>query len=579
MFFRKEFTGAQLAVMALEQLGITHTFGIPGVHNTELYDELDQSSKITPVLVTHEQGASFMADAVSRTSSSVGCLALVPAAGLTHAMSGIGEAYLDGIPMLVITGGIKRTLGKHYQLHEINQKNIAQGVTKAQFLVESHEEVMNILREVYKVAVSGEPGPVLVEIPFEVMNYKKFVGSEPMIEPVVPERPQVSKEQVRAVVKCLQQSQAPAIYVGWGAVNAKEELVALAELLGAPVATTLQGLGAFPADHPLHVGMGFGDAGVPAGRNAFKGHDCLLAIGLRFSELATGSYGLDVSENLIHIDINPEVFDKNYPAKLSLCGDAKEVLQSLLEELSDMPQLESTTRQAQIASDKQTYFDSWLKEDKGELVNPAFFFKALRQQLPSDAIVVTDDGNHTFLTAELMPIHKGGQFISPTDFNCMGYAIPAAIGAKLANPDKQVVAIVGDGALLMTGMELLTATARNLGIMVFVFADRELGQIGQFQGLVYDKKTCTQLGMVNIEGLAQATGAYFGMMETSSEALPVISEAFEVAQQGKPVLVEVAIDYSRKTCMTKGAAKASFSRFPLREKLRFVGRALSRKLF
>ena len=216
---------------------------------------------------------------------------------------------------------------------------------------------------------------------------------------------------------------------------------AIAEKLGAPVATTLQGLSAFPANHPLHAGFCLGRAAVPAVEKAFENCDCLLAVGTRFGEIATGSYGWNPPANLIHVDVNPAVFGANYPAKVALEGDAKLVLQKLLAALGGMrSDVERPRRAAVAATDRRrqaAYREEWFAHDSQGRVNPARFFASLRRQLADDATVVLDDGNHTFLAAELLPIHQPRGLMSPTDFNCMGYCVPAAIGAKLARPRRR----------------------------------------------------------------------------------------------------------------------------------------------
>ncbi|RMG22637.1 MAG: thiamine pyrophosphate-binding protein [Bacteroidetes bacterium] len=571
-------TGAYLLRYALEQIGVSHTFGIPGVHNTEIYDELNKSEQITPILVTHEGGGAFMADGVSRTSDSIGTLVIVPAAGTTHAMSGMGEAFLDGIPMLVISGGTRRDSGRHYQLHQMDLSKLVAAVTKGYFLIERHQDIVPTIYEAYRLATSGEPGPVFVEVPVELQLFQGEVDALPPYE--APQAaPQPDAQLLEQAAALLSQAKRPGIYVGWGAVDASAYTIALAERLGAPVATTLQGLSAMPANHPLHTGVGFGPSAVPAGQKAFKDCDCLLAVGLRFGELATGSYGMPIPENLIHIDINPEVFNKNYPAKVAIAGDASQVLKALLHTLEQQnvkPARSVDELAALIQREKQAYLGEWTKAPKTDIVSPGFFFQSLRRQLDDDAIVVVDDGKHTFLTAELFPVYRPRHFISPTDFNCMGYCIPAAIGAKLKNPDKQVVAIVGDGAFLMTGMELLTATAYELGVMVYVFHDGELGQISQFQKIPLNRKTCTVLADVNIEGVAIATGAAFHALQHDGQIDEVIASAIKTSRGGQPVLVDVNIDYSRKTMLTKGVVKTNLGRFPMSEKVRFVSRALKR---
>ncbi len=570
-------TGAWLAVYALEQIGVKYTFGIPGVHNTELYDELDQSEQITPILVTHEQGASFMADAVSRTTDTIGCLAIVPAAGMTHAMSGIGEAFLDGIPMLIISGGIRRDSGKHFQLHEINQLRVIEGITKAAFLVERHEKVIPTIYDAYQIAISGEPGPVFVELSGDVQLFSGEVGDLPKFNPSR-RLPAVDRDKVKAAVALIRSAKRPGIYLGWGARDATQPAVELADLISAPVSTTLQGLSVFPANHPLHVGMGFGSSAVPAARRAFDGCDCLIAVGSRFAELATGSYGMPVPENLIHIDINPQVFDKNYPAKVAIEADAGEALSRLVDELkkSGVDQRDATELKNAIREEKESFLRSWTEKPNRELVTPGIFFRELRERLREDAYLVVDDGNHTFLSAEHFPVYQSKHFISPTDFNCMGYCVPATIGVKLTHPDQQVVAIVGDGAFLMTALEIVTASTHNLGAIFCVFHDGELAQISQFQQIPLNRKTCTVLGELKIEGIALATGSAYLCMENDLQAGSVLDEALKISAEGRPVIVDVKVDYSRKSEFTKGVVKVNLSRFPLSQKLRFIGRAVKR---
>lgn len=570
-------TGAALARFALEQLGVRFTFGIPGVHNTELYDELNASEKIQPVLVTHECGAAFMADAVSRTSDSIGTLVIVPAAGVTHAASGIGEAGLDGIPMLIISGGIHSDSPYRYQLHDIDQHALLKPITKATFRIGSHAEVIPTLYEAYRIATGGEPGPVFVELPYNISNFLGEVDEMPAFQQAIA-APQENAEALREAARLLVSAKRPGFFLGWGAVGAQAELVRLAELLDAPACTTLQGLSAFPGNHPLHVGMGFGDYAVPAAANAFAGCDCLLAVGTRFSEIPTGSYSMPVPDCLIHADINPEVFNANFPARVTLQGDAAQLIPALLREVEALQPAARSGMTARIRADKAAYRDEWFKHDSQGRVNPARFFGELRSQLDDEAIVVADDGNHTFLIAELMPIHGPRRYLSPSDFNAMGYCIPATIGAKLANPDQTVVGVVGDGALRMTGLELLTASQLRLGVPLFVFNDGELSQIAQAQEIPYNRKTCTVLQPLNVKALAEATGAAFVAIDGNEGCAEGIRQALELAAQNRPVLVDVRVDYSKRTRFTQGVVKATLKRFTPRDKVRVIGRALWRRV-
>jgi acetolactate synthase I/II/III large subunit len=575
-------SGAWLARYALEQLPISHTFGIPGVHNTELYDELYKSSKIEPVLVTHEGGASFIADAISRTGGGrIGCLAIVPAAGVTHAMSGIGEAFLDGIPMLIISGGIRNDGDFGYQLHELDQVELLRTVTKGAYRVMRHEDVVPTIFEAYRRAVTGVPGPTFVEIPYNIALFQEKVDHVPVFVP--PELPPFDTSALLdEAVRLLTSAKKPAIFVGWGGVDVSREVGEIAEILGAPVSTTLQGMSAFPGSHPLHAGMGFSPAAVPAATEAFDGCDCLLAIGTRFGEIPTGSYGCKVPKDLIHVDIDPAVIGRNYPAKVGLVGDSRVVVPRLLERLTSAGIEQSSRRQkvaSQIAKNKAAYFDEWVEHAKSnDRVSPALFFAELRKQLDDDAITVVDDGNHTFLAAELFQVREPRAFISPTDFNCMGYCVPAAIGAKLVNPQRQVVGIVGDGAFLMTAMEILTASTEAAGVAYFVFYDGELSQISQGQEIPYNRKTCTILGSVKLEGIAMATGARYVPINGNGDIEAGIREALATTKKGQPVIVDVRIDYSKRTRFTKGVVGTVLKRFPLGDKVRFIGRALIRKV-
>ncbi|TLU59493.1 thiamine pyrophosphate-binding protein [Thalassotalea litorea] len=573
-------TGAWLARYAMEQVGIKYTFGIPGVHNTELYDELNNSEQITPYLVTHEAHGGFMADAISRTTDGIGSMLIVPAAGITHAASGIAEAFLDGIPMLVVSGGIRTDSKFDYQLHQLDQLKLVEGITKAQFKITSHEEIIATIYKAYDIAVSGEPGPVFVELPVNLQLDKADISALPSY--IKPPQSSVSDETlmaIRTAASSLYQAKNPVIFAGWGAVGAFNELIEIAEHIGAPVSTSLQGISAFPANHAMHAGFCFGPAASDAPRKAFAKADCVLAIGTRFAEIATGSFGGELPDNLIHIDINPEVFGKNFPTKIAIEGDAQPLCALLSEALRKQGSGKDNSEvAAKLAANKAAYRKSWVEHDSKDQVNPALFFDELRAQLNDDANIVVDDGNHTFLSAELMPIHKARGFISPTDFNCMGYATPAAIATAYAHPQQETVAIVGDGAFMMTCMELATAVNNEIGVIIGVFNDGELSQISQAQQIPYNRKTCTVLPQTKLQGIAIATGADYVRIETNDDLQVAITEARELAKQNRAVILDINIDYSKPTAFTQGIVKTNLKRMPISTKVRMIGRAIYRKI-
>ncbi|WP_197485738.1 thiamine pyrophosphate-dependent enzyme, partial [Oleiphilus sp. HI0061] len=285
------------------------------------------------------------------------------------------------------------------------------------------------------------------------------------------------------------------------------------------------------------------------------------------------------------IDINPKVLNTNYPAKVAIQGDANEVLPALLRKLKAKIHENNICFDARykevsqlISEQKASYKQEWYKHDSGSRVNPALFFDALRKRLPDDGYVVVDDGNHTFLTAELMPIHTARTMISPTDFNCMGYAVPATIGTKLLNPEKDVVSIIGDGAFLMTCMEITTASKNGLGAIFTIFNDGELSQISQAQEVPYNRKTCSVLADTRMQGVAMATGAAYVRIDENSDIDEMLDEAWRISKAGQPVVLDVNIDYSKQTRFTKGIVGTNLKRLPLNMKVRMISRALVRKV-
>jgi acetolactate synthase-1/2/3 large subunit len=567
-------TGAELVVRALEDEGIALAFGIPGTHNIELYDALGASASVRAVLVTDEQSASFMADAAARASGRMACVNVVPGAGLTHAMSGIAEAFLDGIPMLVLGCGIRRDTGKAYQLHDVDQAGLARPVTKAQLRPERGEELYAVVRRACGLAREGVPGPVFVEVPAD--HYLFRHEADLASPPPEPPPPTPKEETVAQAAALLQQAKRPLLYLGLGAAGAGADLVTLAERLEAPVSTTFQGKGVFPESHPLWLWPGFGDAAPRFARDAAASCDATLAIGCRFGEVATGSYGVRPPRPLVHIDIDPMVPGRNYPTDLTVTGDAAAAVKVLL------PRLHARGEDAELRRllrDGHAETGRELSRPSEGRVAPHLLLRALQAEFGPNTIFTTDSGNGTFLAVEGLRLDRPGRLLAPVDYSCMGYAVPAALGAKFACPEAPVVALAGDGAFLMTGLELLTAAQNGLGLAIFVLRDRALAQIAQFQSTALGRKTCSELPDYDLPGLARSLGVEALALSTDGEIPEVVRRAREVSAAGRPVLVDTAIDYSVKTFFTRGVVKTNFLRLPWADCLRFVARALGRKAF
>jgi len=574
--------GASAVVRALEDEGIPFAFGIPGTHNIELYDRLAESTAVEAVLVTDEQSASFMADGLWRATGRLGCVNLVPGAGFTHALSGIAEAYLDHVPMLVLGCGIRRDSGHAFQLHDVDQLAMARPVTKGVFRPSRGEEIYAAVRQACALARAGAPGPVMVEIPANLYlrpDYAPDVGGG-IVGPQPESKAPPSPSLVQQLAAAIGEVGRPLLYVGAGAAPAASGLVELAELLEAPVATTLQGKGVFPESHPLALWPGFGEAAPPFARKVASSCDATLAIGCRFSEVGTGSYGLEPPRPLFHADIDPAALDANFPADLALVADSADLVPALLDALREGgatarpdAQLRST-----IASGREEVRRAQRAPGRGHGVTPARLLETLQDSMGPSTVFATDSGNGTFLAAEVLVLERPGRFLAPVDYSCMGYAVPAAIGAALGSPRTPVVALVGDGAFLMTGLEMLTAAQRGLSIAFFVLRDRELAQIAQFQETAYNRRESSAVPDYDVTTLARGLGLKSFAMPDDASIAPVLAEIVSHVSRGIPAVVDVTIDYSRKSWFTRGVVRTNLARLPWRDRLRMVGRALARRV-
>jgi len=575
--------GGAIVVRALEDEGVGFAFGIPGTHNIELYDALAESSKVRTILVTDEQSASFAADGVWRASGALACANVVPGAGLTHAMSGIGEAWLDNVPMLVLGCGIRRDTGKAFQLHDVDQIAMVRPVTKAQFRPQDGLELYATIRRACRIAREGAPGPVFVEVPANLYLFQhdfqepglgvRDPGSGMAFPDSGPRNP--DPDAVTRAVILLGRAKKPLLYLGAGAAGAGERLVALAERLEAPVATTFQGKGVFPESHPLALWPGFGAAAPPFAREVADRCDATLAIGCRFGEVATGSYGMAVPRPLVHADIDADVIGRNFPADAPIVGDARLVVEALLAALPPRPADDAL--RAQIRAGHQAVEREWAAADT-ERVSPFRLLRALQDRFGAETIYTADSGNGTFLAMEMLRLERPRKFLAPVDYSCMGYAVPAAIGAKLARPECPVVALAGDGAFLMTGLELLTAAQQGAAAAVFVLRDGELAQIAQFQDVALSRRTASAVPNYGLADISRGVGVECLALSRDEQIPEVLERVAAITARGQPVVVDTAIDYGEKTYFTRGVVKTTLLRLPWMDRLRFIGRALLRKL-
>jgi len=574
--------GGDVVLKALKDAGVNYSFGIPGTHNIELYDVLGQDESFSPVLVTDEQSASFMADGFARAGNKLAVVNVVPGAGLTHAMSGIAEAYMDNVPMLVLVCGKRTDTGNAYQLHDIDQISVVSPVCKRVYEPQDAFELYKNIREACDLSKLAPSAPTAVIVPAnyylmreeyvgENFNYIKHEEKEPSLD---------ENDDFEKICYNINESKNIALYIGSGSENVSEHLAMLAEKLDAIVFTSVSGKGVFPEDHPRFAWNMMGPAAPKSIQKLESKSDCLLAIGCRFGEVATASYGFKQHGNLIHVDVDKDVFNQNYTAKQTIQCTAERFVTGLVQTNKIASKPKNVAKLEKLKKIHDGIYAEQAEVYKSEdRVSPYSLISGFQERLNDDAVYVTDSGNGMFLAMELLRLKKSRSFLGPFDYSCMGYSVPAAIGAKFACPERDVVALVGDGAFLMTGLEMITAVNENLGVVFCILRDGELSQIAQFQKQSLNRVTLTKLHPINLESLADSVGITYIRAQNDKELEAALDQSVRLARENKPVLLEVAIDYSQSTYFSKGVVKTNFLRFPLKDRFRLVGRVLKRKLF
>ena len=572
-------TGARILTRALVASGIQFVFGIPGTHNIEFYDAMAEEPALTPILVTDEQSAGFMADGAFRASGTMAALSLVPGAGLTHALSGIAEAFFDQIPMLVLMCAPRHDLSYGYQLHGIDQAALAQAVVKKVLKATHHQDLWSLTRYAHALALQAPAGPVALEIPAELL-FK--TGSYDTLQPypALPRTPSTfSLGDFEAIVKSLSRAQHIGLYLGRGASMPAQLLENLAEHLDAVVFTSISGKGIFPENNPRFVWNGMGRALPPTLRSLEQTLDCVLAIGCRFSEVATASYGFHFQGELLHVDIDETVFHRNYPADHVLKADAESFVKALLAASSCQKKVHLPLEHETAIAQGRWRVRAELSTQKPELgVNPTCLLQALQTEFGPHTIFVTDSGNGLFKAMEGLELSEAQSFLAPVDFSCMGYCVPAAIGAKLAQPDRSVVGLVGDGAVLMTGLEMATARTYGLGILFIVLNDGKLGQIAQFQAGATGREIATEVHGVDFAAFAAALRLEYLACEQTDALEPVLSRAHALCREGRPVILAVKTDYSIPSFFTRAVIKSNFARLEWGDRWRMARRLMKRKI-
>ena len=546
-------TGAQIFFECLKREGVEVIFGYPGGAVLDIYHEMPNHD-IKHILVRHEQGAAHAADGYARASGRVGVCLVTSGPGATNTVTGIATAYMDSVPMVIFTGQVPTRLIGNDAFQEVDITGITRPCTKHNYLVKDVRDLARVIREAFYLARSGRPGPVLVDLPKDVIQastnfvYPETVnlrGYRPTIEP--------HKGQVQRAAQAIRKAKKPVIYAGGGVIHsgASEELRKLAEMLQIPVTTTLMGLGGFPATlkkgtkefHPLWMGM-LGMHGTYCANMAVSNCDVLFAIGARFDDRVTGKVeAFAPNATIIHVDVDPTSISKSVIVDIPIVGDCKRTLRHLVSifEKEPIQNLDEKRRPwlEQIEDWKKTHPLTY--NQNSHIIKPQFVIEKIYELSKGDAIITTEVGQNQMWTAQFYHFTEPRTLITSGGLGTMGYGFPAAIGAQVARPDKLVIDIAGDGSIQMNIQELITAVCNELPVKVAILNNGYLGMVRQWQELFYSKNYCqTCLSAApDFVKLAEAYGAVGLRAVTPDEVEPVIKKALEIP---KPVIMDFVVD-------------------------------------
>jgi len=566
-------TGAQALVEALIQEGTDCVYGIPGAQENELWDAM-KAKGLGYLLCTHEFSAACMADGAARSTGKPGVLCVVPGPGVTNSLSGVGEALLDSVPLVWIIGDVARG-EKHrpFQVHDLPQVGLAKQVSKEVIEVREVGEIPDAVRRAFYLARCGEPGPVAVVVPYDLLIEAHKFASAPLGLPAAP----FDEDAFQAALGLLGNSKLCwGIYAGLGCMDHSAALAQVAEILQAPVATSVSGKGAIPDCHPLAVGYGYGKYGTRTAEDIFKHVDGVLAIGVRYSEVSTAFYAIPKHRHVIHVDVNEKNLGQVVKSEVCVHADAGVFLDRLIAQQDCIqrpanPKLIESIRR-QKALDLQINSQNFGKHG----ADPMALVLALRRCLSPDALVFVDVTLAEHYASEAFAVQQPRTYFNPTDNQAMGWSIPAALGAQRVQPNRMVATITGDGCFLMSAMEISTAAREGLPVKFFVLDDQAYHYMQALQKPAYLRTTATILARMDYEALARGFGVFYQEIHSTEELEAGIRGA--LCQPG-PVLTRVVADYGKREVRWIEAAKDRFTQeLTAAQKVRFLARIGSRSL-
>lgn len=543
---KHKISGAEALIECLHEEKVDVMFGYPGGGVLPFYDAL-YDSDIRHILVRHEQAAAHAADGYARATGKVGVCMATSGPGATNLVTGITTAYMDSIPIVAFTGQVPRVLIGNDAFQEADITGITLPITKHNFLVQDSKEIPKIVKEAFYIARTGRPGPVLIDLPKDV-TVEEIEFEYPKEVNIRGYKPKYHGDefQIKRAAEAIMESNRPVIYAGGGVIAscASEELKELAETIMAPVTVTLMGLGAFPENHPLSLGMP-GMHGTKYANYAIQESDLLIAIGVRFDDRVTGKLdSFAPSAKVIHIDIDAAEISKNVPVDLPIVGDAKDILIKLLKRLSKINKKSNIEWIKKINNWKKEYPLHY--EYSESIIKPQYVVQQIYEVLKDkEAIIVTEVGQNQMWAAQYFQYTKPRTFISSGGLGTMGYGFPASMGAKLGCPEKIVVDIAGDGSFQMNSQELATVVKNDIPVIVAILNNGYLGMVRQWQELFFEKRySYTNLeNSVDFVKLAEAYGAVGLRVEKPSEVKSAILEAIKTE---KATVIDFVVDKEEK---------------------------------
>jgi len=544
-------SGAEMVVRSLIDQGVKHVFGYPGGAVLDIYDALQTVGGVDHVLVRHEQAAVHMADGYARATGDVGVVLVTSGPGATNAITGIATAYMDSIPMVVLSGQVMSSLIGYDAFQECDMVGISRPVVKHSFMVQSVEEIPTIMKKAFWLAASGRPGPVVVDLPKDMMspaNKLPYVWPKEVSMRSYNPTTQGHKGQIKRALQTLLKAKRPVIYAGGGAITSDchDELRQLAEKLNVPVTTSLMGLGVFPGTHRQSLGM-LGMHGTYEANTTMHHSDVIFAVGVRFDDRTTNNLAKYCPDaTVLHIDIDPTSISKTVAADVPIVGDAKKVLQQMLELLA----------QGDVQQDYDSLRDWWQNIDQwrarqclefdrtSDKIKPQAVIETICRLTKGDAYVASDVGQHQMFAALHYQFDKPRHWINSGGLGTMGFGLPAALGVKLALPQETVVCVTGDGSIQMNIQELSTALQYGIPVLVLNLNNRFLGMVKQWQDMIYSGRH-SQSYMESLPDFVRLAEAYghVGISITRPDELESkLAEALEQVRNDRLVFVDVTVD-------------------------------------